>query len=191
MSPADVVRLESADLDELDKVVARPSSIKRIRDHHHLVARMVARGMRTGDVAREVGFSISRISILKSDPAFRQLVEMYRLNYNQLEDIAFMDAKKKASLLLCNGLDLLNDRYEEDPDSITGAEARSDIETAQSVMDDKVTKVATLHGHLSDLGIAEQFELQSKRADRLIAPAHLPGSSGPEPPMTPAPGGDE
>jgi hypothetical protein len=176
MPPADIVSLVANDLDDLDKLQERPSSIKRIRDHHHFIARLIAQGKRTTEVAREVGYSISRISILKGDPAFRQLVEMYRANYGQLDEIAYLDVKKKAALLLANTIDHRNDQYEEDPDSISPSEARADGEFAQSVMDDKVTKVATLHGHLSDMPIADLFELQSKRADRLIAPAHLPGS---------------
>jgi hypothetical protein len=176
MPPADIVSLVANDLEDLDKLQERPSSIKRIRDHHHHIARLIAQGKRTTEVAREVGYSISRISILKGDPAFRQLVEMYRANYAQLDEIAYADVKKKAALLLANTIDHRNDQYEEDPDSITPAEARADGEFAQSVLDDKVTKVATLHGHLSDQPIADLFELQSKRADRLIAPAHLPGS---------------
>jgi hypothetical protein len=174
MPPADIVTLH--DLDDLDKLQERPSSIKRIRDHHHHIARLVAQGKRTTEVAREVGYSISRISILKGDPAFRQLVEMYRANYAQLDEIAYADVKKKAALLLANTIDHINDQYEEDPDSISPAESRANGEFAQSVLDDKVTKVATLHGNLADMPIAELFELQSKRADRLIAPAHLPGS---------------
>ena len=180
MSPAEIIPLTSIDLEDLDKVAERPSSIKRIRDHHHQIARLIAQGRRTTEVAKEVGYSISRISILKGDPAFRQLIEMYRTNYSQLDEIVYADVKKKAALLLANSLDLRNDQYEEDPDSITPAEARADGEFAQAVMDDKVTKVATFHGNMSDLSVAEQFELQSKRADRLIAPAHLPGSVEPE-----------
>lgn len=176
MSPADIVQLMPSDLDDLDKIAVQPGSIKRIRDHHHLIAKLVAKGMRTGDIAREVGYSISRISILKNDPAFRQLVEMYRCNLDQLEAAAFFDLKKKAALLLATVLDHRQDHYEEDPDSISPEQCRADGEFAQSVMDDKVTKVATVHANLDGMSIAEAFELQSKRADRLIAPAHLPGS---------------
>jgi hypothetical protein len=171
---ADIIKLE--DLDGLDKVQERPSSLKRIRDHHHFIARLIAQGKRTTEVAKEVGYSISRVSILKGDPAFRQLVEMYKANYNQIDQIEYADVKKKAALLLSHTLDHRIDQYEEDPDSLTASEVRADAELAQSVLDDKVQKVATLHGHLESTNIAEQFELQSRRADRLIAPAHLPGS---------------
>lgn len=190
MPPADVVALMPGDLEDLDKVVARPSSIKRIRDHHHFIARLVAKGWRTGDVAREVGYSISRISILKGDPAFRQLVEMYRSNYDQIDFTSYLDVKKKAALLLATTIDHRQDHYEEDPDSISPEQCRADGEFAQSIMDDKVTKVATVHANVGNMSIAEAFEAQSRRADRLIAPAHLPGS-GERPesgsPTSPAP----
>lgn len=179
MPPADIVRLMPEDLEDLDKIQERPSSIKRIRDHHHLIARLIAQGRRTTDVAREVGMSISRISILKGDPAFRQLIETYRDSYSQIHEAVYHDVKKTAALLLQHTLQQRVDQYEEDPDSLSPEQVRADGEFAQSVIDDKITKVATIHGKAEDfanLSVAEQFELQSKRADRLIAPAHLPGS---------------
>jgi hypothetical protein len=181
------------DLEDLDKIAEKPSSIKRIRDHHHLIARLIAQGKRTTEVAHEVGYSISRISILKGDPAFRQLIEMYRENYHKLDDIAYVDVKKKAALLLATTIDHLLDKYEEDPDSITSGEARADGDFAMAVIDDKVTKVATLHASIDKMHVAELFELQSKRADRLIAPAHLPGGGEPESvlPTSPTPAPQE
>src|SRR6516164_4102816 len=120
---AEVVKLMPGDLDELDRLQERPSAIKRIRDHHHLIARLVAEGKRTTDIANEVGLSISRVSILKGDPTFKQLVEMYRMNYNQLADAAYADVKKKAAILEMESIEHRLDQYYEDPDSISPAEA--------------------------------------------------------------------
>jgi len=170
---AEVVKLMPGDLDELDRLQERPSAIKRIRDHHHLIARLVAEGKRTTDIANEVGLSISRVSILKGDPTFKQLVEMYRMNYNQLADAAYADVKKKAAILEMESIEHRLDQYYEDPDSISAAEARADGAWARSIIDsDRIGKSVSVHGNLNDLqrmGMADLFEYQSKRADEMMA----------------------
>lgn len=49
-------------------------SLAAIRDSHHAVARAVAAGYSTGEVAKLTGYSITRIQYLNKDPAFRELV---------------------------------------------------------------------------------------------------------------------
>lgn len=65
--------------------------LKRIRDHHHLLAKLVAAGHRTGEIASMTGMSISRISILKGDPTFQELVARYREKMEAVE----LDAYKE------------------------------------------------------------------------------------------------
>lgn len=52
--------------------------IKSIRDPHHLLAKYFAMGYGTSEAAEQAGYSISRASILRGDPAFSELVEQYR-----------------------------------------------------------------------------------------------------------------
>lgn len=52
--------------------------IQALRDTHHLVARLVASGLRTDEVAEQSGFSIGSIYRLNNDPAFQELVALYR-----------------------------------------------------------------------------------------------------------------
>jgi hypothetical protein len=54
------------------------SVVKKFRDTHHRMAQLFAMGRRTGEVAEEMGYSVSRISILRNTPAFEELVEGYR-----------------------------------------------------------------------------------------------------------------
>lgn len=143
----DLVRLVPEDLIGLGEQQPRPSVIKRLRDHHHLVARMVAEGRRTGEIARETGLCLSRVSILKSDPAFQQLVEMYRINLNQLQELAFYDCERKRALLKANAYDHLNERYEDEPENITPAEALAHLEFAEG----KVSKNLNLNVELEPL----------------------------------------
>ena len=51
---------------------------KKLRDHHHRIARLVAAGLRNFEIAERTGMSISRISMYRKDPAFNELVDKYR-----------------------------------------------------------------------------------------------------------------
>ncbi len=56
-----------------------PKTIQQLRDSHHLVARLLAAGVRPdSEVARRSGYSLGRIGMLKLDPTFVELVEHYR-----------------------------------------------------------------------------------------------------------------
>jgi hypothetical protein len=56
----------------------RDSTVQKFRDSHHRLARLIALGLKTHEVAEASGYSITHISILKSDPAFQDLVATYR-----------------------------------------------------------------------------------------------------------------
>ena len=65
-----------ADLASLRQPSARPT-IKKLRDSHHIIARLLASGCKLHEIARQTGYSMSRISILRSSPAMIELVEKY------------------------------------------------------------------------------------------------------------------
>lgn len=74
---SDIRVLERKDLAVLS--IARPAvTIQTLRDTHHRIARAVASGLSNGDVAMTCGISYNRVSILKADPAFMELVAHYR-----------------------------------------------------------------------------------------------------------------
>lgn len=55
-----------------------PNSLQNLRDTHHRVARAVAAGLRNDEISALCGYSYNRISILKGDPSFMELVAHYR-----------------------------------------------------------------------------------------------------------------
>lgn len=59
-------------------VPGRATTLKNIKDSHHMLARMFAIGLRPGEVAKRTGYSPTRLSVLRSDPAFIELVEQYK-----------------------------------------------------------------------------------------------------------------
>lgn len=69
--------LSRADLTHLTKP-RDPTRIQSIRDSHHRVARAIASGMSNGEVALTCGISITRVSQLRGDPSFIELIAHYR-----------------------------------------------------------------------------------------------------------------
>lgn len=53
--------------------------VQTMRDSHHRVARLVAQGLRNGEVAEATGYSLESVKNLKKSPAFQELAEKYRL----------------------------------------------------------------------------------------------------------------
>ena len=73
----DIREVTRADLTHLQ--APRPQGlIQSLRDSHHRVARAVASGMSNNQVAETCGLSITRVSQLKADPSFIELVAHYR-----------------------------------------------------------------------------------------------------------------
>jgi hypothetical protein len=56
----------------------KPPPLKRLSERHHALARCLASGMEDGDAAITCGYVASRVSILKADPAFQELLAFYR-----------------------------------------------------------------------------------------------------------------
>src|SRR5258708_36547734 len=56
----------------------RPTSIQRITDRHHALARCLASGMSATEAGLVTGYTASRISVLRGDPSFEELIAFYR-----------------------------------------------------------------------------------------------------------------
>ncbi len=70
-----LVREDLARLKNEKRVVPR---VKSFRDTHHRLARLCAAGLRNEEILQRTGFSYMRLSTLKMDPAFRELIAQYR-----------------------------------------------------------------------------------------------------------------
>ena len=56
-----------------------PPAVSRLRDSHHALARLLARGLNETECSHITGYALSRISSLKRDPLFSELIAAYRL----------------------------------------------------------------------------------------------------------------
>lgn len=108
--------LTPTDLEALsEEKGSKPSAVKRISDRHHALARNLAGGMTERDAAVICGLSLSRVSILKSDPAFIELLDFYREGVTEV----YRDMHEKLSGIASTALDELNERLEESPEKVT------------------------------------------------------------------------
>lgn len=117
----EIVReLTSADLALLETERGiKPSSIKRLRDAHHAMARLIAQGLSGTEISIITGYSQSRISILKADPTFSDLVTFYKNNLEALRDAAFADGQVKMAAVRNDLIEELHDRVLDAPETLS------------------------------------------------------------------------
>lgn len=168
---AEVVReITPEDLVLLGERERPPSSLRKIRDHHHRIARLVAEGKGTTEVAQETGMSISRISILKSDPAFQELIVAYRKRLDSIADDAFAQVQRIRALNLQLALEEQQDRLFDQPETFANRDLQDVIADTSDRLD--MGKTAKhLHGHVD---LADNLALARERRLRLSAPTSPP-----------------
>src|ERR1700742_1249618 len=71
----------------------RAPVVLRLRESHHMLARMFAAGLRQKEIVERTGYSASRISTLYADPAMKELIASYAAKLTEgfetgLEDFA-------------------------------------------------------------------------------------------------------
>jgi len=93
----------------------KPPEVKRMRDRHHALARLLAEGVSEAEASLITRYDISRISILKNDPMFQELVSHYRAMVSK----EFIDMQKKLASLGMDAADILQERLEEAPDDVS------------------------------------------------------------------------
>ena len=93
---------------------SKPPLIKELRERHHSLARAVASGQTDYEASVTTGYSIGRISILKADPTFAELVAFYRENANA----AYVDLHARMGTLAADAVSELQNRLEDAPETL-------------------------------------------------------------------------
>lgn len=65
-------------LAETPKRAMEVPRLQTLRESHHRLARCLALGLDYAEAGHQTGYSINRISLLKQDPSFRDLIEVYK-----------------------------------------------------------------------------------------------------------------
>lgn len=97
---------------------AARQNLTQIRHSHHQLAQMLATGTKQEECALITGYSPVYISILKGDPAFKDLISYYSAQ----REVIFVDAIERMRSLGLSTLDELQARLEEDPSQFTNRE---------------------------------------------------------------------
>jgi hypothetical protein len=93
----------------------KPSALKRLSERHRNLARIMATGVPVWQAAAITGYTPTRISMLKDDPAFMNLVAFY----GESKDAIFETMYEKLAGMGSDAADILRERMEDTPDEIT------------------------------------------------------------------------
>jgi len=158
-----VRELNEADLDLLaGSVGSQITPLAKLRESHHQLARLLAKGTAQVEAAAITGYSQSRISILKHDPSFQELMEYYR---GQVEEI-FVDANKRLATLGISVIDELQERLEEAPQDFKPREL---MELAELCLDRSLTK-GQGPGSAAPVSVNVTFVEPPNRESRITGP---------------------
>lgn len=108
--------LDEADLTLLgEEKGSKAPALVRLSERHHALARNLASGMSPSQAALTCGYTLSRVSILQDDPAFRELLHFYRADV----ELQYRDLHTRLSGLALDAADELANRLEEAPEDIS------------------------------------------------------------------------
>lgn len=162
----------------------KPSHIQRLSERHHALARCLAAGLSVADACAITGYTPSRVSILKGDPSFEDLIAFYQGDKAKLvHDLG--DKMRQNALEAQN---ILAERLEDEPAAI-GIDQLLDITKlgADRTGFGPQSKSSHLHVHMNfadRLKAARQSGASASAAEgpgKLIegslAPALIPGGT--------------
>lgn len=89
--------------------------LKKLSERHHQLARCLASGMTVGEAAHTVGLNYGRVSMLKTSPAFVELVE----HYKSVVDMQFADFAGQMAGLAKDAVLEIRERLEEEPEKFS------------------------------------------------------------------------
>lgn len=107
--------LTHADLSMPAVSIQKPPSLVKLRDSHHALARTLASGVSEYEASLITGYSGSRISILKADPQFQELLEFYRETATDV----LADFRRRMADMGLDALAVLQERLDEKPDEFS------------------------------------------------------------------------
>ena len=169
----DIAReLTAADLATLGQERgSRPPSIKRLTDMHHWIAQLVSRGEAGYSIALATGYSQSRISILKSDPTFQELVAHYQAEVSEVHKDFYVNTAAKIAALHNDTIDYLHDRISEAHQTMDPTfQVRDALDIAKYSADRSGFGPSTKSQSLNlNVDIAGQLEAGRRRGDLLVA----------------------
>lgn len=141
--------------------------LKKIREAHHRLAALVAGGATLREINEETGYSYSRISILKGDPSFAELVEFYKREATERNIDLVVDLQKRIFALAVDSVDELHSLILDTPEAVSPDQK---IDIAKFATDRSGHGPQSKSFNLNaTLDIAGQVAAGRRRATQLIA----------------------
>lgn len=130
------------------------TSLTMLSERHRNLARLLAMGKTDWECSIITGYTQSRISILKDDPAMMNLIR----HYSEEKDIVYVQAHEKMAQVVSTALDVLQERLE-DPEHVA------------KMSDGQLLQIVEVAADRSGLGPTSKSEVQVNVniADRLEA----------------------
>jgi hypothetical protein len=160
--------LTEADLQHLREKSVGANRVKNLRDSHHMVARLIAFGLRLPDVAERTGYSLARIYTLSMDPSVKELVAKYRGVVDESYSEAIDENRNVAAAVVAKGLRHVNDAF----DAADEAGELIPISTVSKILPDIMDRFG--YGKQSmnvnvNIGLASRMEAFRERRKKLLA----------------------
>lgn len=116
-APIDCEVVRPLTLDDLDEVLdggtgLNPPKLGAVRTAHHLLAQLAAEGKSNIEIGLITGYSPNYVSILRADPAFKELLAHYATE----RDKVFVDALERMKALGVTALEELQERFAAEPE---------------------------------------------------------------------------
>lgn len=108
----------------------KADAIERLSSRHHSIAKAIAAGAKTSEVAARFGLTASRVSTLKADGTFGDLVEFYRAK----GDMIFEMVHERLAGVSYDSLEELSARLT-DPDQVAEMETETILKIIQVTAD--------------------------------------------------------
>lgn len=170
---ADLFVGEPSELTVEDLLLARgaevvgASPLKSLRQSHHTLARLLAQGAGTNEASAVLGMAPSRISVLKSDPTFKELLQYYTDMEKEQYTVARANMHERLAALGFDAMETLHERLEEAPETF-------DLKTLISVVE--LTADRTGFGKTATVDHRHEHSLSAETLERIKA-ASLGGGS--------------
>jgi hypothetical protein len=120
-------------LEDLETLAAPPGPaagpsqlLAEPRTRHHQLAQYMSMGMTNVEISRILGYSMSRLSILRTDPMFQELLA----HYEQNAQVAFTEVLDRRKQVGMQALEEIQSRMDADPERFSNDQLFSLVEVA-------------------------------------------------------------
>lgn len=132
-------------------------ALKKLRERHHALAKALVDGIPETEAGIICGYTPSRVSILKADPTFKELMEFYRHSRHE----RYIELHDKIARLGEDAVDELTERLEETPDEVSLGQL---IEISKMTLDRSGHGPSTTSNVNVKVGLADKLAAARSRA---------------------------